>query len=256
MRADEFSKMRALENANWWFRGRRQLLRGLIRRLGFDDALILDAGCGTGFARRELDKVGTVIGLDTSPEAFALGQDDEATGCIAVIEQAPFENDTFDLAVALDLLEHLEDDHRALAEIYRVCKPGGYLFATVPACQWIWSRHDEVLGHRRRYSAADLGRKVREAGFAISKLSYVVTTVFPLAAAYRLMRRSAAKTNASSDLFRMPEPANSLLAGLMNLESRLAWHARLPFGLTAFVLASKAKESDNLVSPEGTRRSE
>ena len=234
MRPDEFSKMRALEETHWWFRGRRHLLRNLVGRLGLRDALILDAGCGTGFARGELSKAGTVIGLDTSPEAFA--PESDSPGCIALIEQAPFSGATFDLIVALDLLEHLEDDEQALREIYRVCKPGGHLLVTVPAYQWAWSRHDEVLGHRRRYSAADLAEKVRRAGFTVRRLSYTVTSVFPPAVVYRLLRR---RSRAGSDLFRVPEPANCILGALMKIESRLVWNVSLPFGLTVFLLACK-----------------
>jgi len=232
MRADEFSKMRALDETHWWFQGRRRLLRNLVGKLKLRDALILDAGCGTGFAREELGKAGTVIGLDALPEAFA--PESDGAGCMALIERAPFRGATFDLIVALDLLEHLEDDEQALREIYRICKPGGYLFVTVPAYQWAWSRHDEALGHRRRYSAADLAEKVRRAGFTLRRLSYTVTTIFLPAMAYRLVRR---RSGHGSDLFPVPEPANSLLGALIKLESRLVWNVNFPFGLTVLLLA-------------------
>jgi len=239
MRLDEFSKMRALEETHWWFRGRRHLLRNLVERLGLRDVLILDAGCGTGFARGELSKAGTVIGLDVLPEAFAPESGDRVMGCVALVERAPFKSAAFDLIVALDLLEHLEDDEQALKEIYRVCKPGGHLLMTVPAYQWAWSRHDEALGHRRRYSAADLGGKVRRAGFTVRRLSYTVTSVFLPAMAYRFLRR---RSGAGSDLFRVPEPANCILGALMKIESRLIWNVSFPFGLTVFLLARKQQD--------------
>jgi len=212
------------------------LLRSLVERLPLWDALILDAGCGTGYARGELGRAGTVIGLDASPEVFAQQSGDRVMGCLGLIERAPFKETVFDLVVALDLLEHLEDDEGALREIYRVCRPGGHLVLTAPAYQWVWSRHDEALGHCRRYSAADLAKKVRSAGFTIRRLSYMVTAVFPAAAAYRLMRR---RSRAGSDLFRVPEPVNALLGALMRLESRLVWNVSLPFGLSVFLAAQK-----------------
>lgn len=248
MRPDEFSKMRALESAHWWFQGRRHLLRGLMRTLCLRDALVLDAGCGTGFARGELSKAGTVIGLDASEAAFALAPGgDQGASCVGLIERAPFQDGTFDLVVALDLLEHLEDDTRALGEIYRICRPGGFLFATVPACQRVWSRHDEALGHYRRYSAAELAKRVRLAGFEIRKSSYTVTTLFPLAAAYRILRRRFGRDAATTDLFPVPEPLNAVLGLLMRFESWLALRVNLPFGLSAFILARKIAESDDCV---------
>lgn len=239
MRADEFSKMRALQDTHWWFRGRRGLLRGLIRKLALSDALMLDAGCGTGFGGSELSRAGTVIGLDASVEAFAgTPVSGASASCVALAERMPFASDTFDLVVALDLLEHLDDDMAALREMRRVCKPGGYLFITVPACKWIWSRHDEVLGHRRRYSRAELAEKASGAGFAVCKSSYAMTALFPAAALYRLLRR-AVPGRGSSDLFGVPKPVNALLGALMWLESRLVWRAGLPFGLTAILLARR-----------------
>jgi SAM-dependent methyltransferase len=239
MKADEFAKMRALEASHWWFQGRRALLRSLVRRLGLKGALILDAGCGTGFAAEELSAGGIVIGLDAAAEALSPGLE---SACIARVESVPFADEVFDLIVALDLLEHLEEDERALKEMYRVCKPDGYLLVTVPACRWIWSRHDEVLGHRRRYWAGELADKLGAAGFGVCRCSYLVSSVFPIAIFYRLIRRMRAGYAAASDLSPVREPMNCLLGALMRLESRLMWHLRLPFGLTVVALARKGKK--------------
>ena len=240
MKADEFAKMRALENAHWWFRGRRYLLRNLVRTLGLHDASILDAGCGTGFAGRELAGAGKVVSLD-STEA-ALGPDFKGTACIASIEDTPFPDETFDLIVALDLLEHLADDQPALKEMHRICKPGGFLFAAVPAFQSLFSSHDKALGHYRRYSAADLERSVGAGGFKVQRLSYTVTTVFPLAAAYRMIRRKkASRDSIATDLLPVPEPFNCLLSLIMRVETWLGWRVGMPYGLTVFVLAVKPR---------------
>ena len=231
--------MRTLENTHWWFKGRKYLLRDLIRKLALHDALILDAGCGTGFAREELGSGGMVVGLDASIEALSLTTSIKESKCAAQIEQAPFQNDTFDLITALDLLEHLIDDVRALQELHRICKPGGHLFVTVPANQKLWSQHDKVLGHRRRYSIEELCDKVRKAGFTVCRSSYYVSAVYPLAAAYRSLCRKSGRQNENSDLAAVPKPVNSLLAALMRLESKLVWSSGLSFGLTAILLARK-----------------
>jgi SAM-dependent methyltransferase len=243
MRVDEFSKMRALEDTNWWFRGRRYLLRNLIQGLKLRDALILDAGCGTGFARSELSRGGTVIGLDASPEAIAQGLDGKPVeSCVAYAQSIPFPSDTFDLVVALDIIEHLEDEMPALSEVRRACKSGAYFYVTVPAYQGLWSHHDEVLGHYRRYTVCEMVEKLKKAGFEICRASYLVSSILPAAAAFRALRRRFGKESKGTDLFPVPEPFNFLLSLVMRVECRLAWNARLPFGLTACVLARKPEE--------------
>lgn len=238
MRSDEFARMRALQDSHWWFAGRRLLLRSLVARLGLCDSLILDAGCGTGFARDELSRAGAVVGLDSSREALrAWGDATARLCCLASVERLPFARGVFDLVVALDVLEHLEDDSIALSEMERVCKPGGYAFVTVPACPRLWSSHDEVLGHRRRYTMGDIVSKIRDAGFSVQKASHIVTGPFVPAALLRMARRRRAPL--SSDLAPVPEPLNSLLILWMRLEVALAWRTGLPFGLTVFVLARK-----------------
>lgn len=218
------------------------MLRTLIRNLSLQDSLILDAGCGTGFARIELGTAGTVIGLDSSIDAFATNRE-HTSDCVASVERTPFPDAAFDVVVALDLLEHLDDEETALRELYRVCKPGGHLFVTVPAYQWMWSRHDEALGHHRRYSAKDLRNKVRHAGFSVHRISYVVSTMFLAAAAYRCIRKLLGKEGTGTDLAPVPEPLNMLLSGLMRMEVALAWLGVLPFGLSVMLLARKDNSS-------------
>jgi len=248
MRLDEFATMRSLEETHWWFVGRRSLLREVLCRLRLRNALILDAGCGTGYAGRELRRAGTVVGLDICREVLgkSAAGGSETPGnepypvlnCVALIEDAPFPGGTFDLVVALDLLEHIEDDAAALREICRVMKPGGYVLIAVPACPGLWSHHDEVLGHRRRYTIQQVVRKSRAAGLAPIRASHFVTGVFPLAALYRILRKSA-PANRRSDLSAVPEPLNSLLASLLRIESSVLFRICLPFGLSVVLLARK-----------------
>lgn len=242
---DEFAKMRALEDTNWWFRGRRYLLRNLVRKLGLRDALILDAGCGTGFAGGELRSAGTVIGLDASEDALAGSETKLAGACIARIQHTPFADSSYDLIVAMDLLEHLDDEAPALKEIHRICRPGGYLFVTVPAYRCLWSKHDDVLGHCRRYTAGGIVKTIRASGFEVLRSSYVVTSVFLPAALFRILRRALGRESTGSDLFPVLEPFNAILSLFMRAEAWLAWNVGLPFGLTALVLARKPGTRDS-----------
>jgi len=235
MKYEEFDRIRSLEQIHWWYKGRKYLLEKLKEVLKLHDSLILDAGCGTGFAGRSLAECGTVIGLDASRYAFDESSSAEIN-CLALIDEAPFPDNTFDLVVAMDLVEHLDNDQSALDEMHRVCKDGGYLFITVPAYQRMWSAHDVSLEHKRRYSLNDIAAKIRRSGFDVVKSSYFVSTVFLPAFIYRMMKR---KSTASSDLAPVAKPINALLASIMMLETSIVWNIGLPFGMTAFVLARK-----------------
>lgn len=235
MKSEEFDRIRELEDIHWWYKGRKYLLEKLRKTLRLRDSLILDAGCGTGFAGRSLVECGAVIGLDASRYAFDESSSAEIN-CLALIDKAPFPDNTFDLVVAMDLVEHLDDDQSAINEMYRVCKDGGYLFITVPAYQRMWSAHDVSLEHKRRYSLNVIIAKIRQSGFEIEKSSYFVSTVFLPAFIYRMMKR---KSTASSDLAPVAKPINALLASIMKIEASIAWNIRLPFGMTAFVLVRK-----------------
>ncbi len=241
MQTAEFAKMRALGGTHWWFLGRKHLLRALLGPIIGPDALILDAGCGTGLAGGVLLGLGTVIGLDIAPEALC----DRAPGsaeslCLASVNPAPFADETFDLVVALDIIEHIEDDSAVLNEFYRICKPGGRVLLTVPAYGWMYSAHDEALGHFRRYTASEVGRLMEDAGFRLVKVSHCVTAPFAAAAGFRFIRR-VVRSRGGSDLFEVPRPLNSILTGIMRVEAALLRHMNLPFGLSIVAIGKKGQ---------------
>lgn len=245
MRTDELAKMHALDRTHWWFLGRRYLLRSLLPILGKPGALILDAGCGTGLATSELRSLGKVVALDVCDDVFKLGEW-EALGvpCLGSVLAIPFQDCSFDLVVALDVLEHISNDVLALQEIYRVCKPGGTVLLTVPAYQWLWSSHDEVLNHKRRYTASLLANHIRAAGFEIRKLSYAVSGVFALAAVLRLAGRLIGRKSEESDLAPMPRFINRTLAVLMRAEAFILRYFSLPFGLSVLAIVEKPAHTE------------
>ena len=239
MQTAEFEKMRALGGTHWWFLGRKHLLRALLGSPTVPKLLILDAGCGTGLAEDVLSGLGHVIGIDVAPEALA---DRASTSpeslCAASISSAPFPDRTFDLVVALDVLEHIEDDVSVMRELYRVCNPGGRLVLTVPAYDWLHSSHDEALGHYRRYTTGRIGRLMHDAGFRPIKLSYCVTAPFPVAAAFRLVRRLFG-SRGGSDMFEVPRALNSILTAVMRVEAALLRRVNLPFGLSVVAMGER-----------------
>ena len=144
-----------VEATHWWFRGRRALVARCIAGLGVPaEARVLDVGSGTGSNLRMLREIGfrRVVGLDLSEAALRcchakqLGSVQRADVCAL-----PFRDASFDLVLATDVLEHVRDEARAVAELHRVLRPGGALVATVPAFMGLWGLQDEVSHHLRRY---------------------------------------------------------------------------------------------------------
>lgn len=232
MQKSEFDRMRALVGTHWWFAGRKHLLRALLSPRVEPDALILDAGCGTGLAEEVLSPMGAVIGLDIAAEAVA-GRSCESAErlCLASVNPSPFRGETFDLVVALDIIEHIEDDEGAMREFHRITKPGGRLVVTVPAYEWLRSPHDDALGHYRRYGAPRLRRLMRDAGFRPTRITYAVAAPLPAAVVFRLLRRLLGG-GSGSDMFEVPGPLNRALTALMRAEAGLLKHVNLPFGLS------------------------
>jgi SAM-dependent methyltransferase len=224
------------EDQHWWYRGRRTVLDVVIARLGLPQrARILDAGCGSGRNMVELARRGTVTGIELSETSVALARQRDAGEVVAgSVLEMPFAEDSFDLAVSLDVIEHLEDDLGALRELRRTVAPGGSLLVTVPAYQWLWSGHDEINHHHRRYTRRSLQRVAEQAGWRQTRTTYFNSLLLPVAIVLRVLDRVSTKTTESSlDLWVPPEPLNWLLERPLALEAALIKRGgRIPAGLS------------------------
>jgi SAM-dependent methyltransferase len=225
------------EDRHWWYRGRRRLLCRVIASLRLPaDARILDAGCGSGRNMVELARYGTASGVELSPvsveAARRRGVGEVVTGSIT---DMPFAAASFDLAVCLDVIEHLEDDHAALAELRRVVGPGGALLVTVPAYPWLWSSHDTVNQHQRRYTKTSLLAAATSAGWRRERITHFNSLLLPVAIALRALERvRPGEPETSPDLWVPPAPLNRLLEQPLHLEAAIIGrngHA-LPAGLS------------------------
>ncbi|HEV7163750.1 MAG TPA: methyltransferase domain-containing protein [Solirubrobacteraceae bacterium] len=224
------------EDRHWWYRGRRTVLDVVVAGLGSSEpARILDAGCGSGRNMVELARHGSVTGIELSETSVALARDRGAGEVLAgSILEMPFAEDSFDLAVSLDVIEHLEDDLAALRELRRVVAPGGSLLVTVPAYQWLWSGHDEINHHHRRYTRRSLQRVAEQAGWHQTRTTYFNSLLLPVAIVLRVLDRVNTKTTESSlDLWVPPEPLNWTLERPLALEAALIKRGgRIPAGLS------------------------
>lgn len=224
------------EDRHWWYRGRRGVLRAVIEHSPPPaGARILDAGCGSGRNMVELAKYGSVTGIELSPTSASIARE---RGLGEVVEgsllQMPFADDSFELSVCLDVIEHLAEDVGALAELRRVTAPGGSLLVTVPAYQWLWSSHDELNHHHRRYNRETLLQATKAAGWECVMSTHFNSLLLPVAIALRVLDRFGPKaTKSSLDLWIPPAPLNWLLRQPLQLEGWAIGHGRsIPAGLS------------------------
>jgi SAM-dependent methyltransferase len=235
-RMDEraYAEMYELEEHHWWFRGRRALIWALLRRTDpVRPSRVLDAGCGTGRNLVEFGTLGPAAGVDPSVDAVAFcrlrGLDN--VHC-AGLENLPFDADAFDLLLACDVLEHVEDDAGALAELHRVAAPGANLIITAPAYQWMWTEHDVQLHHVRRYTLRQLRARVDAAGWRVVHATYFNSILLPVVAAARLASRRSARRG-HTDLDRTPAVLNRALELPLRWEAAVIGRgARLPAGVS------------------------
>ncbi|MDQ3647027.1 MAG: class I SAM-dependent methyltransferase [Actinomycetota bacterium] len=233
--------MYALEDRHWWFRGRRAVIWALLRRAAVPESgrlRVLDAGCGTGRNLHEYDRLGAASGVDASAEAVDFCRRRGLTAVVrSGVESLPFESDAFDVAFATDVLEHVEDDHAALAELRRVVAPGGTLVSTVPAFEWLWSDSDVALGHHRRYTRRRLLDVVGSSGWRASAATYFNSLLLPPIAVTRALRRP---DHRRPELEQTPAALNRLLAAPMQLEAALIGRGvRLPAGVSLGVVCRR-----------------
>ncbi len=224
------------EDRHWWYRGRRTVLERVLADLRLPArARILDAGCGSGRNMVEFARHGTVTGIELSDTSVALARERGAGDVVeGSVLDMPFEADAFDLAASLDVIEHLQDDLHALRELRRVVAPGGSLLVTVPAYQWLWSGHDEINHHFRRYTRRSLQRIGEQAGWHQVRTTYFNSLLLPAAILLRVLDRFSRKTTESSlDLWVPPAPVNWLLERPLVLEAAMIGSGgRIPAGLS------------------------
>src|SRR3982751_2960495 len=208
-----YQQMAELDQRHWWYRARRDILADLIRReiRPPADAAILEIGCGTGHNLEMLAEFGHLDGLELDEEARAFAEQRLGRPIMAtpLPELAGVPERHYDLIAALDVIEHIDDDGAAVASIAVRLKPGGKFLMTVPAHQWMWSAHDRVNHHKRRYSKRRLRALIEGSPLRLDKIGYFNSLLFPLAIAERFASRL--RGSDSADLALPPAPLNKAL---------------------------------------------
>jgi SAM-dependent methyltransferase len=234
--------MLAVDEDHWWYRGRRRVIAAALQRLALpSDLAVLDAGCGSGRTLRELARYGRVAAIELDPDAASLaaGRGDYDVR-VAALPDVPWPAESFDLITCLDVIEHVEGDVAALAELRRVARPSAVLLVTVPAYPLLWSRHDVANHHFRRYTRRALSTALVAAGWRLRHITSFNALLLAPAAAVRLAQRGRIPEQARvSDLQLGPLWLNRLLELPLHAEaSWLRGGRALPFGLSLMTVAS------------------
>jgi 2-polyprenyl-3-methyl-5-hydroxy-6-metoxy-1,4-benzoquinol methylase len=248
MNKDEYSKMADFERYYWWHKGKVNLIKALLQRyiperVEKRDLKILEIGCGTGEITEYLCKIGNVIGIDVSEEAIDYsikrGMKNVFVGDITSMNIDEYLN-KFDLILALDVIEHIQEDTLVLSRINQMLVDGGLLVVNVPAHKFLWSEHDEALHHKRRYSKLELTEKVKDSGLKIVKVSYFVSTVFFPILLFRLWGSLFSRSPYPRTTYvKLPNTLNNLMIKVLDVESKFVTKTGLPLGVTLTLVAQK-----------------
>ncbi|MDE0878261.1 MAG: class I SAM-dependent methyltransferase [Sphingomonas bacterium] len=235
-----YDRMAAHDSTHWWYRARRDILADYLTRYGGlpSDARILEIGCGTGHNLPMLARFGSVEAIEIDPAARTIASErlGRPVGDAPLPQLPGIERGAYDLVAVLDVVEHIEDDVAALGAMKSLLKPGGKILIAVPAHQWLWSAHDVVNHHHRRYSKATLRKAIVDAGLKPSKLSYFNSLLFPLAAAARIAGRMTGRDD--SDDSPPAKPLNTLFEKVFGLERYLVGRVPMTPGVSIVTLAS------------------
>ncbi|MFS0773128.1 class I SAM-dependent methyltransferase [Sphingomonas sp. 1P08PE] len=234
-----YDRMAAHDSTHWWYRARRDILADYLTRYGElpTDARILEIGCGTGHNLPMLARFGHVEAIEIDPAARAIAGErlGRPIGAAPLPGLPGVERGAYDLVAVLDVVEHIEDDVAALAAMKTLLRPGGKILIAVPAHQWLWSAHDVVNHHHRRYSKKTLRAAIGAAGLVPDKLGYFNSLLFPLAAGARLLGRLTGRDD--SDDSPPPPLVNSLFEGIFRLERHMVGRMPMAPGVSIVTLA-------------------
>jgi SAM-dependent methyltransferase len=186
-----------------------------------------------------LSQFGDAEGVDISEDALAFCRERGLEKVrLGAGEKLPYDDGTFDLVTALDVVEHMDDDLAGLREMRRVLRPGGRVLLFVPTFMFLWGVQDDVSNHRRRYRLPELRRVLEQAGFEIERMTYANITFFlPILLMRKLMRVTGIKAESENNI--NVSALNGVLGSLFGVESVVLRFMNIPFGVSGLCVARK-----------------
>ena len=249
MKIDFEEKYHSLEERHWWFLGRRDAILKLTKLIFRQrkDIRILEIGCSGGPLLKALlaNDYLNVYGIDISKKAIqSCRSKNIKTLALMDGSNTGFREKSFDLIIASDVLEHIEDDYSAVKEWNRILKPNGYVICFVPAFRFLWSKHDEDNKHYRRYTISDLNEVFKSNNFAIIKSSYWNFVLFVPVFCLRLCLRLPFFSSKKYQLHETKEFWNKIFTKILIMENRIISKGlTLPLGVSVFTIAQKNVET-------------
>ncbi|SRR3954447_13651539 len=236
------------ERDHFWFRGFRKFVEPLIAEASEARPLqILDCGCGTGHNLTMLRRYGRASGIDLAWAGLRYARTrGERRLARATAACLPFPDETFDLITSFDVLYSLHEqaERDAIAEMFRVLRPGGRLVVNVAALDALRGNHSILSGEVRRYSRADLRNRLERAGFRVRRITYTNLTILPLVAAVRLKQRITGHVESEDEIAIPPAPINAVLAALLSIEAAALRVANMPIGSSLLACAVKCRSRE------------
>lgn len=232
--------MAELQDRHWWFVGRRRVLSVILKSLNMRrSAEIVELGCGTGGNLKMLSKFGKLQAMED--DVFARKCAESMAVCTVHAGLLPFatafDGQEFDLVCLLDVLEHIEYDVSALVSASRLINANGHVLITAPAYQFLWSSHDDVHHHFRRYNKHSMRELVERSGLEVVRIGYFNCFLFAFVAIVRLIKRWFG--NKSSDVKTPNHVLNKFLTHVFSLEQHFVWQRLFPFGASIVAVARK-----------------
>ena len=244
MEQHTYAIMNRVEDSHWWFVGRRAILESFLEticdelRITNHELRILDVGCGTGANLEMLADFGQAEGVDVSDDALEFCQAKGLKAHKGLAEKLPFADESFDIATALDVVEHLDDDIAGLKEMRRILKKGGKTLIFVPAFMWLWGVQDDVSNHRIRYTKKQIVERLKKAGFEIERATYANWTFFaPILGGRTLMKITGIKPESENNV--NVSALNGIFGKIFSAEKHWLKRADFPFGVSIVVVAKK-----------------
>src|SRR6185295_13918370 len=220
-----------LERAHWWFRVREKIIEDfLIKSIDPTSPLkILNVGAATGRTSELLGKYGEVTSIEYDQDCCTFTSEKLGIPILqGSILELPFADFSFDLVCAFDVIEHVEDDAKGVSEMVRVCKQGGIIYITVPAFNKLWSHHDVVNHHYRRYVMPDILKLFARFNGEVTHKTYFNSLLFIPIFCFRILSNLFSfalpkKKGAGSDFTVVDEKSmiNRLLFGIFSFERKL-----------------------------------
>lgn len=237
MNDEVYEEMYRVEGHHWWFGAKHKIVRSLLARYmpptPTHKPRVIDIGCGCGYLLSLIKDEYDAVGFDASSQAVEFSKKRGVKVEVAFLpDQVPEPDESADVIMFLDVLEHLKDDHACFERATKLLKPGGIAICTVPAYPWLWTKRDEFHQHFRRYTKRAFKSLMNIDGMKSEFVTHMNAVLFPAAVAERVMRKFVPLKEGHGDLKVPAAPINVAFRESYAAERVLLGRVPIPFGLS------------------------